>query len=312
VPSTPSPSAPTQIDDNCLVRNNGSCAICRSRFILNVFNFSCQAVPQQCLTFNPNNGNCLSCAQGFNLFSIWCLGRFTQPDPKCLIHDINNYCSTCQPQYYQSQGRCVPANAQCRTFNIVGGDCTSCYSGYIVFNGDCVLLSKQPGCLQYDFQSNCIRCAPRYFLQALICVPVNPFCNNFHPLNGSCIDCVTGYGVSSITNNCEVVRPLPPNCQTADPVGNCLTCLPRFFFNASNSCNLANPLCSRFVSTGGRCLSCFTGFTLLADASCVQSNLSTGCRSATSAGLCSACVSQHVLTAAGSCLFRDPNCVTYD
>ncbi|XP_031505768.1 uncharacterized protein LOC116268101 [Nymphaea colorata] len=309
---TPAPVPISTIDQNCLVRNNGSCAICKVRFVLNLYNFSCQPVPKECLTYNSATGDCLSCAQGFNLFQIWCLGRFNQTDPNCIIKDINNYCTTCQQQFYQSQGRCFPLNTQCKTANIIGGDCLSCYSGYIVIDGACVLLSQQPSCLQYDFQSNCVRCAQRYFLQSLICVPVSPLCNNYNAQTGVCIDCVAGYGISSVTNNCETVRAPVPNCQTADPVGNCLSCLNRFYFNTSNACLPVNPLCSKYVAVGGKCLACFTGHNLLSDSSCVRTNLATGCNAANANGLCSACSGQYVLTASGSCLWRDTNCLGYD
>jgi hypothetical protein len=268
-------------------------------------------VPKECLTYN-SNGDCLSCAQGYNLFQIWCLGRLNQTDPNCNIKDINNYCTTCQPQFYQSQGRCYPVNTQCKTSNNIGGDCLTCYSGYIVINGACIQLSQQPSCISYDFQSNCVKCAQRYTLQSLVCVPVNPLCNNYNTQTGTCIDCVTGYGKSSITGNCETIHSAIPNCQTSDPVGNCLSCFSRFYFDASNACVPANPLCSNFNTVGGKCLSCFSGYTLLGDSSCLKSSLTAGCNTADINGLCTSCSSQYVLTGLGNCLWRDPNCLGYD
>lgn len=269
-------------------------------------------MPKECITFNPSNGTCLSCTQGFNLFLGWCLGRFNQTDPNCLVRDINNYCSSCQPQFFLNQGRCLPIDTQCRSLNMVGGACTSCYAGYVVFNGKCLPLSQQPACLSYDFQSKCLTCANRYVLLVNICTPVSPLCNNYHQLTAACIDCVSSFGLSSLTGNCEPMQPPPPNCQNADPVGNCIACLPRFYFNATNSCLPASPLCAKFEDIGGKCLGCVPNFNLLADASCVQANLTSGCRSADPSGLCTACVTQHVLINSGSCLLRDPNCVSYD
>ena len=98
------------IDANCQVTNNGSCAICKARSILNAYNFSCQLVPKECLTFNQTNGNCLSCAPTFNLFMIWCLPRYTQSSSNCLASNINNYCTSCSPQFYNSRGNCLPIN----------------------------------------------------------------------------------------------------------------------------------------------------------------------------------------------------------
>jgi hypothetical protein len=301
-----------RVDENCLVRNNGSCAICKARFILNVYNFSCQGVAKECVSFNPSNGSCLSCSVGYNLFLGWCLGRFNQTDPNCLVRDINNYCSSCQPQFFLSQGRCLPVDTQCRALNLIGGACTACYSGYVVFNGRCLPLSQQPACLSYDFQSNCLACAQRYVLMAAVCTPVSPLCDNYHPQTAVCLDCVSGLGLSSINGNCEPIQSAPPNCQAADPVGNCLTCLPHFYFNASNACLPVSPLCAKFENSGGKCLSCLPTHTLLPDSSCLLNNLTTGCKSAGPSGLCSGCQVQYVLIGGGACLLRDPNCLSYD
>lgn len=182
----------------------------------------------------------------------------------------------------------------------------------MVFNGKCLPLTQQPACLSYDFQSNCLTCANRYVLLANVCTPVNPLCNNYNPQTAACIDCVSGFGLSSITGNCEPTQPTPPNCQKADPVGNCITCLPRFYFNTTKACLPASPLCAKFESMGGKCLGCMPNYALLADASCVQANLTSGCKSADPSGLCIACVVQYVLINGGSCLLRDTNCVSYD
>jgi hypothetical protein len=109
---------------------------------------------------------------------------------------------SCKSQYYKSRGRCMPVNTICRSVNIEGGDCLSCYTGYFLDSGDCIQLSKQPYCSQYDFQMNCIRCAQRYYLKAGVCTLISPLCNNFNPSTGVCIDCVQGYGISSKSGAC--------------------------------------------------------------------------------------------------------------
>jgi hypothetical protein len=71
-------------------------------------------------------------------------------------------------------------------------------------------------------------------------------------------------------------------------------------------------LCATYVQKGGQCLSCYTGYNLLADNSCVQKSLMNGCLSADSNGSCLNCTSQFILTAKGNCQARDTNCLAYD
>jgi phagosome-associated TMK96 len=62
---------------------------------------------------------------------------------------------------------------------------------------------------------------------------------------------------------------------------------------------------------GGQCQSCFPGYTLLADSTCLKDALAQGCTSATATGVCANCTAQYVLGTDGSCAGRDPNCVNY-
>lgn len=204
-------------------------------------------------------------------------------------------------------------NTACRTYEPEGGECLSCYSGYLVFDGQCILLSSQPACAQYDFQQSCNRCAQRYYLLQSSCLPVSPLCDNYNPATGACLTCVAGYGLSSRTNACETMQRPPSNCLRADAVGNCLACSNRFYYNSTSGlCLPVLSLCATYTERTGLCLSCYTGFALLPDNSCVAKAAAAGCLSANPSGLCLGCASKYVLAKGGSCLLRDPNCVGYD
>lgn len=169
---------------------------------MNVYNFSCMAVDQECLDYNRTNGMCLSCRTGYLLFEGWCLESAKQKDPACQISNINNFCINCSKAYYSLRGKCSPENSLCKSTEYRGGNCLSCYNGYILYNGLCIEFTKQPACLAYDFQNICSQCAPRYYLQSGACLPVSPLCMDYDPSVGNCLSCIPGYGVSSSTQKC--------------------------------------------------------------------------------------------------------------
>lgn len=45
----------------------------------------------------------------------------------------------CYPQYFLVASGCEPADTLCKTFNPIGGACTSCYDGYTLYNGKCTI-----------------------------------------------------------------------------------------------------------------------------------------------------------------------------
>ena len=136
------------------------------------------------------------------MFRGWCLPRMNSTDPNCQISDINNYCVKCQTAFYSDQGRCKSNNALCQSIEYRGGRCLSCYGGYILFNGGCYEIGKQPACRTYNFQAICSECWNRFYLLAGVCYPVSPLCVNYNATSGQCIDCIQGYGLSSSTLEC--------------------------------------------------------------------------------------------------------------
>lgn len=119
-----------------------------------------------------------------------------------------------------------------------------------------------------------------------------------------------GYGISSKSNVCELVKTAPTNCQKADQVGNCLNCNDRFYLRNSD-CLAVPTLCAKYEQVGGKCLECANNLTLLQDNNCLRTNLLTGCQGANIDGSCSACIPQYVLNGNGGCMYRDPFCLNY-
>jgi len=125
-------------------------------------------------------------------------------------------------------------------------------------------MSQQPNCAEYDYQANCIACLNRYYLSVGVCVPVSPLCKRYSNVTGVCTDCIDGFGISSVTQECLTVKPAPTNCQNADSVGLCLACIARFYLiSDTHTCMPVSALCQNYTAVGGKCLSCFAGYKLL-------------------------------------------------
>ena len=58
-------------DPNCFASENGVCKKCSFRFYFNKDGI-CTVVHPECKTWDDNNGNCLSCFDGFQLQSTMC------------------------------------------------------------------------------------------------------------------------------------------------------------------------------------------------------------------------------------------------
>jgi hypothetical protein len=96
------------LDPNCnkCAPNSNQCVLCAINYYL--FNGVCKQVNPLCRTYNRDNGNCLSCYQGY------ILDISTQPI-SCSINKINN----------------------CKTYDRNNGNCLTCYSGYYLSDGNC-------------------------------------------------------------------------------------------------------------------------------------------------------------------------------
>ena len=230
-------------------------------------------------------------------------------------------CLPCDPACYACEG---PARTQCRI----------CSSGYIRWNGACVL--NQESCLLQNSQtitttnsdtceactdSNCLSCEVK---------TVCDFCKNgFHPFNGVCVPCSTNtlycqqyfknYGYSlackagymiSYTTNCSRI------------------CAGNEYHNIFGSCIPCNSSCRTCYGQGSKCDSCWKGDQFFGTESCsilkntdlgayylnaaneaVRCNLPCDTCEINNGGSCTSCIPGYYL-AGSSCLRCDPVCLT--
>jgi hypothetical protein len=118
-------------------------------------------------------------------------------------------------------------NVLCKSTNNVTGACLSCYQGYSLVNGNCVISVAASSnntdlyCIKVE-GSTCTQCANGYFLNvSKICQQVNPLCKNFDSTTGYCTACYTGYSVQGTT--CAIVAAVSiPYCSLVSASGSCL------------------------------------------------------------------------------------------
>lgn len=172
---------------------NKQCVECATRYYLDI-NAICQPVNPNCNTYNNKTGACLSCYPGFGIIEDTCLpGIITSNfDPNCNTFSGSD-CAVCSKNYYLStSGRCQAVNPSCNTFNPSNGNCTSCFAGYEIKDGNCVIGQSQPtiaNCNSIDSKTGkCFKCSfGFYFDSNRICVQKNPSCKTFDDVNTLCI-----------------------------------------------------------------------------------------------------------------------------
>jgi hypothetical protein len=103
-------------------------------------------------------------------------------DPSCGAFDPQTLqCTKCADSYHQnplsSTINCIINDPLCKTYTS-NYSCDSCYRGYTLLNGNCVILVSSP--------------------------VADPYCKNF--TSGACSECYGGYYLSSQTNKCEVAN----------------------------------------------------------------------------------------------------------
>ena len=101
-------------------------------------------------------------------------------------------------------GVCVPVNDQCSTFDENTGDCLSCYLGYNLEGGKCIIqdltlvVPADKGCSDWNWANQiCLTCSNHWFMNADgVCVPVSDLCKTSDP-NGNCLSCYLGYDLNN-------------------------------------------------------------------------------------------------------------------
>lgn len=160
-------------------------------------------------------GDCTSCYKGYLFFGGKCVlsPNLLVLDNGCALWDWNNQkCLQCSNNWVFNSNRvCEAVSDLCRTFDLKG-NCFTCYVGYNLVNGTCVLTTNVQvssslsssfdlGCNTWDWKNQkCLKCSNRWvFNNNGVCVPVSDQCNTFDS-KGNCVTCYLGYNL--VSGNC--------------------------------------------------------------------------------------------------------------
>lgn len=222
----------------------------------------CTQVNSNCRS-NDNLGNCLSCYVGYTLANGNCTISEQWSDSHCARFE-NNACVACaNDSFLNAQtGYCQQISPLCRSSDRNTGACLSCYNGYDLSNGLCVLgrdtIYTDSLCRAWS-NGQCRECSTRAYSINGVCTQVDPLCQTFNPTNGFCLSCFRGYNL--VDNKCVL------NLNNVIPAGDlcrrwnetvCVECAVRSV-NISGVCTAVNPLCKTHDERGN-CLTCFNGY----------------------------------------------------
>lgn len=169
---------------------------------------------------------------------------------------------------------CAVANPLCLTFNETNGDCLSCYAGYSLAQGACLVSNAttptDPYCQKFLTADVCTQCSDRYYIGFDgVCREVNPLCKTYDQSTGNCISCFPGYELAQGACGVATESVADVNCKRWDGKV-CKECAFGAFFSRDGSCQFASPLCKTFDPSNGDCTSCYDSFDL-AGGACVKS-----------------------------------------
>lgn len=120
----------------------------------------------------------------------------------------------CSNRYYFNGSTCTPVNPQCKSYEMSSGMCTSCYPGYMLFNGTCPPAPpKDPNC-KIVTPEGCTECYESYYLNSEAkCIQINPLCKSSNSSTGLCLSCFKGYSLRN--GQCSQAF-ADPNCAKYD------------------------------------------------------------------------------------------------
>jgi hypothetical protein len=236
-------------------------------------------------------------------------------DPNCKTSS-NGVCSQCYQGFYvnPTTGICSVSNSNCQTIT-ASNTCSSCYAGYTLSNGDCIITTTvsggagDPNC-KTSSNGVCSLCYSGYYVNPTtgICAVSNVNCKTVSSLN-ACTSCYAGYTLSSGDCIIAAAGSSPTgdlNCQTVLN-GVCTQCYIGYYVNpATGICSVSNTNC-KTINSLNACTSCYFGYTL-SSGSCIISggatNFDPNCAQFQN-GQCLVCSTRYYMTAQG-CMLVDP------
>ena len=156
-----------------------------------------------------------------------------------------------------SSGACTALNPYCATSDLSNGNCLSCYNGYSLSQGNCVIQATVtiPFC-SITQGSTCIQCIQNYYLSNGKCNAVSTLCLTYDQNTGNCTSCIPGYFYQQ--NQC--IFPslgIDPLC-TFYTNSYCTQCQSGSYLS-NFVCNVVDPNCSMFDYNALVCKVCANG-----------------------------------------------------
>ena len=308
----------------CKTWIDGKCSECSNRWYFNSNNV-CTPVSDLCRTWT-STGNCETCYPGYVVAEGQCIS-----DPNIFRPAQDDLCATWKDRtcikcadraYFDANGVCRGVSTQCATWDLFDGLCLTCYHGYDLIKGQCVVSPiAQPtdlGCKIWDWNKQvCLECSARWtFNSKGVCVPVSDNCNQWDA-SGACTACYKGYEL--VKGQCvqsAVQQPTDLGCKTWDWDRQvCLECSARWTFNSKGVCVPVSDNCNQWDASGA-CTACYKGYELV-KGQCVQSAVQQptdlGCKTWDwNKQVCLECSARWTFNSKGVCVPVSDNCNQWD
>ena len=115
------------------------------------------------------------------------------PDKNCLIWRLGQCMSCSQGSYLNFDNQCRKIGPHCADFNHETLNCESCYPGYTIEEGDCVIeLTVDYNCKDRQ-NEGCKECYYGFWVKEGRCVLANALCRTYSMTTGECLSCYRGY-----------------------------------------------------------------------------------------------------------------------
>lgn len=134
----------------------------------------CAVVSDLCNTWDPTTALCVTCYTGY-----------TNTNGVCSVTPPNSP-PICPPRTVKLNGQCKQVSDLCNTWDAVTGACVTCYGGYKISSGTCVVDNG------WTAPPN-TSCPFRYVYKNGNCQAVSDLCNTWDQVSALCLTCYGGY-----------------------------------------------------------------------------------------------------------------------
>jgi hypothetical protein len=144
---------PAVMDPFCNLYSKKVCIQCAPRTYFGA-NGICIQIDPNCQSWNNNTGACSQCYSGYVVTNVnFCsminpsvltvqLKSSLNTDINCLKSTSTGVCTQCIFRYVLNQNSvCIKVNDLCQEWNNTTALCTSCYGGYTLSNGSCIVTN---------------------------------------------------------------------------------------------------------------------------------------------------------------------------